>query len=100
MKFKRYVQKNRKIPISIAPGAEKRISPHAVQFSNTIGVSIRDRFPVCYLKWANILSEYIEVVKGSLQEQSRTNKTAREKQPYNHSSRSKSFLQQHELSEE
>ncbi|KAA0041610.1 CACTA en-spm transposon protein [Cucumis melo var. makuwa] len=32
--------------------------------------------------------------------QSRTNKTARQKQPYNHSSRSKSFLQrQHELAE-
>ncbi|TYK19813.1 CACTA en-spm transposon protein [Cucumis melo var. makuwa] len=35
-----------------------------------------------------------------MQEQSRTNKAARQKQPYNHSSGSKSFLQrQHELAE-
>ena len=36
-----------------------------------------------------------------MQEQSRTNKAARQKQPYNHSSGSKSFLQrQHELAEQ
>ncbi|KAA0063006.1 CACTA en-spm transposon protein [Cucumis melo var. makuwa] len=36
-----------------------------------------------------------------MHEQSRTNKAARQKQPYNHSSRSKSFLQrQHELCEQ
>ena len=35
-----------------------------------------------------------------MQEQSRTNKAARQKQPYNHSSGSKSFLQrQYELAE-
>ncbi|KAA0038323.1 CACTA en-spm transposon protein [Cucumis melo var. makuwa] len=47
-----------------------------------------------------LATHYIEVVKGGLHEQSRTNKFARAKQPYNHSSRSKSFLQQqHEFIE-
>uniref|UniRef100_A0A9I9EGG5 CACTA en-spm transposon protein n=1 Tax=Cucumis melo TaxID=3656 RepID=A0A9I9EGG5_CUCME len=138
--------------MTIAPGAEKPISPHAVRFSQAIGVCVRKTFPVRCLKWTDVGREYIEVVKGDLQrffvldfndqamnrfvehqmlttfkefradchkhfkkysdpeearanppnalEQSRTNKAARQKQPYNHSSGSKSFLQrQHELAE-
>ncbi|XP_050944812.1 uncharacterized protein LOC127150611 [Cucumis melo] len=151
--------------MTIAPGAEKPISPHAVRFSQAIGVCVRKTFPVRCLKLADVGREYIEVVKGDLQrlfvldfndqamnrfvehqmlttfkefradchrhfkkysnpkeahanppnalvgrdedwhflcdhyisrafqEQSRTNKAARQKQPYNHSSGSKSFLQ-------
>ncbi|KAA0042203.1 CACTA en-spm transposon protein [Cucumis melo var. makuwa] len=132
LELERHVAINGRIPMTIAPGAEKPISPHAVRFSQAI--------------------EYIEVVKGDLQrlfvldfndqamnrfvehqmlttfkefqadchrhfkkysdpeearanppnalEQSRTNKAARQKQPYNHSSGSKSFLQrQYELAE-
>ncbi|TYK11183.1 CACTA en-spm transposon protein [Cucumis melo var. makuwa] len=81
-----------------------------------IGVCVRKTFPICCLKWADVGREYIEVVKGNLQrlgvldfndqamnscafqEQSQTNKAARQKQPYNHNSGSKSFLQrQYEL---
>uniref|UniRef100_A0A9I9E7M6 Uncharacterized protein n=1 Tax=Cucumis melo TaxID=3656 RepID=A0A9I9E7M6_CUCME len=36
----------------------------------------------------------------TLSEQSRINKVARAKQPYNHSNKSKSFLQQHELTKQ
>uniref|UniRef100_A0A9I9ECQ0 CACTA en-spm transposon protein n=1 Tax=Cucumis melo TaxID=3656 RepID=A0A9I9ECQ0_CUCME len=65
-----------------------------------IGVCVRRTFPVRCLKWADVGREYIEVVKGDLQKQSQTNKAARQKQPYNHSSRSKSFLQrQYKLAE-
>ncbi|TYK16353.1 CACTA en-spm transposon protein [Cucumis melo var. makuwa] len=161
-----------RISMTIAPGAEKPISRHAVRFSQAIGVCVRKTFPVRCLKWADVGREYIEVVKGDLQrlfvldfndhamnrfvehqmlttfkefwadchrhfkkysdpeearanppnalvgrdedwhflcdhyisrafqEQSRTNKAARQKQPYNHSSGSKSFLQrQYELAE-
>ncbi|KAA0043188.1 CACTA en-spm transposon protein [Cucumis melo var. makuwa] len=128
-----HVAINGRIPMTIAPGAEKPISPHAVRFSQAIGVCVRKTFPVRCLKWADVGREYIEVVKGNLQmlttfkefradchrhfkkysdpeearanppnalEQSRTNKAVRQKQPYNHSSGSKSFLQrQYELAE-
>ncbi|TYK11883.1 CACTA en-spm transposon protein [Cucumis melo var. makuwa] len=53
--------------MTIAPGAEKPISPHAVRFSQAIGVCVRKTFPVRCLKWANVGREYIEVVKGDLQ---------------------------------
>ncbi|KAA0025427.1 CACTA en-spm transposon protein [Cucumis melo var. makuwa] len=147
-----HVAINGRIPMTIAPGAEKPSSPHAVRFSQAIGVCVRKTFPIHCLKWADVGREYIEVVKGDLQrlfvldfndqamnrfvehqmlttfkefradchrhfkkysdpeearanppnalEQSRTNKAARQKQPYNHSSGSKSFLQrQYELAE-
>ncbi|KAA0060035.1 CACTA en-spm transposon protein [Cucumis melo var. makuwa] len=100
LELERHVAINGRIPMTIAPGAEKLISPHAVCFSQAIGVCVRKTFPVRCLKWADVGREYIEVVKGDLQEQSRTNKAARQKQPYNHSSGSKSFLQrQYELAE-
>ncbi|TYK21553.1 CACTA en-spm transposon protein [Cucumis melo var. makuwa] len=172
LELERHVAINGRIPMTIAPGAEKPISPHAVRFSQAIGVCVRKTFPVRCLKWTDVGREYIEVVKGDLQrlfvldfndqamnrfvehqmlttfkefradchrhfkkysdpeearanppnalvgrdedwhflcdhyisrafqEQSRTNKAARQKQPYNHSSGSKSFLQrQYELAE-
>uniref|UniRef100_A0A9I9ED39 CACTA en-spm transposon protein n=1 Tax=Cucumis melo TaxID=3656 RepID=A0A9I9ED39_CUCME len=131
LELERHVIINGRIPMTIALGAEKPISPHA---------------------WADVGREYIEVVKSDLQrlfvldfndqemnrfverqmltifkefradchkyfkkysdpeearanppnalEQSWTNKAARQKQPYNHSSWFKSFLQrQYELAE-
>ncbi|KAA0033895.1 CACTA en-spm transposon protein [Cucumis melo var. makuwa] len=145
-----YVAANGKILMTIAPGAEKTISPHAVRFSQAIGVYVRKTFPVCCLKWADVDREYIEVVKADLQsffvldfndqamnrfvkhqilhifkefrgdchrhfkkysdpveacanpphllwdvmriDTTLTNKAARQKHPYNHSSGSKSFL--------
>ncbi|KAA0037213.1 CACTA en-spm transposon protein [Cucumis melo var. makuwa] len=152
LELERHVAINGRISMTIAPGAEKPISPHAVRFSQAIGVCVRKTFPVRCLKWTDVGREYIEVVKGDLQrlfvldfndqamnrfvehqmlttfkefradcyrhfkkysdpeetranppnalEQSRTNKAARQKQPYNHSSGSKSFLQrQYELAE-
>ncbi|TYK11654.1 CACTA en-spm transposon protein [Cucumis melo var. makuwa] len=153
LELERHVAINGRIPMMIAPRAEKPISPQVVRFSQAIGVCVRKTFPVRCLKWADVGREYIEVVKGDLQmlttfkefradchkhfkkysdpeearanppnalvgrdedwhflcdhyisrafqEQSRTNKAARQKQPYNHSSGSKSFLQrQYELAE-
>ncbi|KAA0062643.1 CACTA en-spm transposon protein [Cucumis melo var. makuwa] len=162
LELERHVAINGRIPMTIAPGAEKPISPHAVRFSQTIGVCVRKKFPICCLKWADVGREYIErffvldfndqamnkfvehqMVMTSKEfradyhrhfkkysdpeearanppnalvgrdedwhflcdhyisrafQQSRTNKAARQKQPYNHSSGSKSFLQrQYEL---
>ncbi|KAA0048153.1 reverse transcriptase [Cucumis melo var. makuwa] len=170
--LERHVAINGRIPMTIALGVEKPISPHVVCFSQAIGVFVRKTFPVRCLKWADVGREYIEVVKGDLQrvfvldfndqamnrfvehqtittfkefradchrhfkkysdpeearanppnalvgrdedlhflcdyyishafqDQSRTNKAIRQKQPYNHSSGSKSFLQrQYELTE-
>ncbi|TYK00061.1 CACTA en-spm transposon protein [Cucumis melo var. makuwa] len=95
-----HVAINERILMTIAPRAEKSISPHAVRFNQAIGVYMRKTFPIRCLKCVDVGREYIEVVKGDLQEQSRTNKAARQKQPYNHSSGSKSFLQrQYELAE-
>ncbi|TYK04082.1 CACTA en-spm transposon protein [Cucumis melo var. makuwa] len=168
-----YVHANRRIPMSIDSGVEKRISPHVVRLSLAINMCVRKTFPFYYLRWADLEKEYIKVVKGDLQsffvldfndqtmnrfvehqmlttfkkfmghchrhfrkysdpeeasanpphilvghmkdwiflydhymsyafqEQSRTNKVARQKQYKNYSSRSKSFLQrQHELDEQ
>ncbi|XP_050942276.1 uncharacterized protein LOC127149923 [Cucumis melo] len=165
LELERHVAINGRIPMTIAPGAEKPISPHAVRFSQAIGVCVRKTFPVRCLKWADVGREYIErlfvldfndqamnkfvehqmlttfkefradchrhfkkysdpekaranppntlvgrdedwhflydhYISRAFQEQSRTNKAARQKQPYNHSSGSKSFLQrQYELAE-
>ncbi|KAA0045543.1 CACTA en-spm transposon protein [Cucumis melo var. makuwa] len=67
LEFEHYVAANEWIPMIIAPGAEKRISPHAVCFSQAIDVYVRKTFSVCCLKWVNVGREYIEVVKGDLQ---------------------------------
>uniref|UniRef100_A0A9I9EGU2 CACTA en-spm transposon protein n=1 Tax=Cucumis melo TaxID=3656 RepID=A0A9I9EGU2_CUCME len=127
----RYVAANGRIPMTIAPGTEKPISSYAIPFSQAIGVCVRKIFSIHCLKWADIDREYIEIVKADLQhlkkfgddchrhfkkysdpeearanppnllEQSWTNKATKQKQPYNHSSGSKSFLQrQHELTKQ
>ncbi|KAA0043563.1 CACTA en-spm transposon protein [Cucumis melo var. makuwa] len=131
LKLERYVAANGRIPMTIAPGTEKPISSYAIPFSQAIGVCVRKIFSIHCLKWADIDREYIEIVKADLQhlkkfgddchrhfkkysdpeearanppnllEQSWTNKATKQKQPYNHSSGSKSFLQrQHELTKQ
>ncbi|KAA0036895.1 CACTA en-spm transposon protein [Cucumis melo var. makuwa] len=64
-----HIAVNGRIPMMIAPDAENPISLHVVRFSQTIGVCVRKIFPVCYLKWADVGREYIEVVKADLQNQ-------------------------------
>ncbi|TYK16434.1 CACTA en-spm transposon protein [Cucumis melo var. makuwa] len=54
LEFERYVAHNGKILISIASGEDKPILPYVVRFSNTIGVLIRDTFPVYILKWTDV----------------------------------------------
>ena len=67
MELERYVHANDRIPMSIALGAKKPISSHTVQFSQAIGVCVRHTFSICYLRWADVRREYIEVVKGDVQ---------------------------------
>ncbi|KAA0056540.1 CACTA en-spm transposon protein [Cucumis melo var. makuwa] len=67
LELERHVAINGCIPMTIAPGAEKPISPHAVRFSQAIGVCVRKTFSIRCLKWTDVGREYIEVVKGDLQ---------------------------------
>ncbi|KAL4032866.1 hypothetical protein IC575_005949 [Cucumis melo] len=67
LELERHVAINGRIPMTIAPRAEKPISLHAVHFSQAIGVCVRKIFLVRYFKWADFGREYIEVVKGDLQ---------------------------------
>ncbi|KAL4016961.1 hypothetical protein IC575_024632 [Cucumis melo] len=67
LELERHVAINGRIPMTIAPGVEKPISPHAIHFGQAIGVCVRKTFFVCCLKWADVGREYIEVVKGDLQ---------------------------------
>ncbi|KAA0051873.1 CACTA en-spm transposon protein [Cucumis melo var. makuwa] len=67
LELERHVAINWRISMTIAPGAEKPISPHVVRFSQAIGVCVRNTFPVRCLKWADVGREYIEVIKGDLQ---------------------------------
>uniref|UniRef100_A0A9I9E468 CACTA en-spm transposon protein n=1 Tax=Cucumis melo TaxID=3656 RepID=A0A9I9E468_CUCME len=60
LELERHVAINGCIPMTIAPGAEKPISPHAIRFSQAIGVCVRKTFPVRCLKWADVGREYIE----------------------------------------
>ncbi|KAA0062091.1 CACTA en-spm transposon protein [Cucumis melo var. makuwa] len=104
-----HVAINGRIPMTIAPGAEKPISPHAVRFSQAIGVfvehqmltTLKEFWADChrhFKKYSN--PEEARANSPNALEQSRTNKVGRQKQPYNHSSGSKSFLQrQYELAE-
>lgn len=55
-----------KILITFAQGVEKSISPLIIWFNSTIGMCVRDTFPVCCLKWIDVPPEYIEVVKDVL----------------------------------
>uniref|UniRef100_A0A9I9E9T4 CACTA en-spm transposon protein n=1 Tax=Cucumis melo TaxID=3656 RepID=A0A9I9E9T4_CUCME len=63
MELEKYICKHGKIPISITLGAEKSISSHVVLFSNTISVAIRDAFPIWLLRFADVPSKYIKIVK-------------------------------------
>ncbi|KAA0050386.1 CACTA en-spm transposon protein [Cucumis melo var. makuwa] len=60
LELERHVVINGRIPMTIAPRAEKPISPHVVRFSQAIGVCVQKIFFVHYLKWANVGREYIE----------------------------------------
>ncbi|KAA0060628.1 CACTA en-spm transposon protein [Cucumis melo var. makuwa] len=64
LKLDRYIVTNGWIPMTIALGAEKPISPHTIHFNQTIGVSVRKTFPVDCLKWVDISREYNKVVKA------------------------------------
>ncbi|KAA0033765.1 CACTA en-spm transposon protein [Cucumis melo var. makuwa] len=50
LELERHVVINGRIPITIAPAAEKPISPHVVRFSQAIGVCVQQKFPVRCLK--------------------------------------------------
>ncbi|KAA0061328.1 NBS-LRR type resistance protein [Cucumis melo var. makuwa] len=67
LEFKRHITVNGRIPLTIAPGAEKPIFSHAVHFSQAISVWVQKTFLVCCLKWVDIGKEYIEIIKGDLQ---------------------------------
>ncbi|KAA0037193.1 CACTA en-spm transposon protein [Cucumis melo var. makuwa] len=67
LKLECHVAINGRIPMTIAPGAEKPISPHAVRFSQAIDVCVRKTFSVRCLKWADVGRKYIEVIKSDLQ---------------------------------
>ncbi|TYK27239.1 CACTA en-spm transposon protein [Cucumis melo var. makuwa] len=67
LELERHIAVNGRIPMTIAPRAEKPISSHVVRFSQMIGECERKTFPVRCLKWADVGREYIEVVKGDLQ---------------------------------
>ncbi|TYK18968.1 uncharacterized protein E5676_scaffold418G00580 [Cucumis melo var. makuwa] len=67
LELERHVGINGRISMTIAPGAEKPISPHAVRFSQAICVCVRKTFSVRCLKWTDVRREFIEVVKGDLQ---------------------------------
>ncbi|KAA0036806.1 CACTA en-spm transposon protein [Cucumis melo var. makuwa] len=119
LELERYVHKHGKIPITSTLGVEKPISSHVVRFRNTIDLCVKDTFPVHCLKWSSALYRFVEhqvltsfkEFRGDChrhfkkyndleQEKLRIDKTTRQKQPYNHSSGSKSFVQrQHELVE-
>ena len=51
LELERYVHTNGRIPMSIALGAKKPISPHAVRFSQAIGMCVRRTFPVCCFRF-------------------------------------------------
>ncbi|TYK04601.1 (R)-mandelonitrile lyase 1-like [Cucumis melo var. makuwa] len=55
-----------KIPISIALGQDKPISPHAVHFSNTLGVLTRDTFPVNFFNndscWISLIQHLLDLL--------------------------------------
>ncbi|KAA0041096.1 CACTA en-spm transposon protein [Cucumis melo var. makuwa] len=54
LELERHIAINGRIPMTIASGAEKLISPHAVRFNQAIGVCVRKTFPVRCLKWATL----------------------------------------------
>ncbi|KAA0047934.1 CACTA en-spm transposon protein [Cucumis melo var. makuwa] len=57
-----HVAINERILMTIAPGEEKPIFPHVIRFSQTISVCLRKTFPFRCLKWADVGTEYIEML--------------------------------------
>ncbi|KAA0050096.1 CACTA en-spm transposon protein [Cucumis melo var. makuwa] len=118
-----YIGANGRIPMTIASASKNPISPNVVRFSQAIDMCVRKTFSVRCLKhfknysnpeeahanpphilvgrdkdWHYLCNHYMN---RTFQKQSWTNKATRQKQPYNHSSGLKSFLQrQHELAEQ
>ncbi|KAA0066543.1 CACTA en-spm transposon protein [Cucumis melo var. makuwa] len=103
-----------RIPMTIAPGAKKPISPYTRLFVLDFNDQAMNRFVEHQIRttfkefWADYHRHFkkcrhpkeARANPPNALEQSRTNKAARHKQPYNHSSGSKSFLQrQYELTE-
>uniref|UniRef100_A0A9I9E3P1 CACTA en-spm transposon protein n=1 Tax=Cucumis melo TaxID=3656 RepID=A0A9I9E3P1_CUCME len=122
LELERHVAINGRIPMTIALGAEKPISPHAVRFSQAIGRLfvldfndqamnrfVEHQMLTTFKEFRADCSRYFKKYSDPEEaranppnalEQSRTNKAARQKQPYNHSSGSKLFLQrQYKLAE-
>ncbi|TYK22613.1 CACTA en-spm transposon protein [Cucumis melo var. makuwa] len=123
LELERHVHANGRIPMSIVPGVEKLILPHAIRFSQTIGhffvLDFNDQAMNRFIEHEMLIT--FKEFKGDyhrhfkkhsdpeearanqpriLVERAITNQAARQKQPFNHSSRSKLFLQQqHELAE-
>ncbi|KAA0032452.1 CACTA en-spm transposon protein [Cucumis melo var. makuwa] len=69
LEFEGYIAVNGCIPMTLAPGAEKPIFPHAVRFNQAIGMCVRKTFLICCLKWTNVGREYIENQMMELQSQ-------------------------------
>ncbi|KAA0053428.1 (R)-mandelonitrile lyase 1-like [Cucumis melo var. makuwa] len=65
MELEKFVHKHVKIPISITQGVKKPISPHAVRFSSTINVFVRDTFPVWCLKFAMFHHNILRLLRTS-----------------------------------
>ncbi|KAA0041912.1 CACTA en-spm transposon protein [Cucumis melo var. makuwa] len=56
LELKYYVHANGRISMLIVPDVEKPILPHAIRFSQAIGVCVRNTFSVRCLKWTDIES--------------------------------------------
>ncbi|KAA0067314.1 CACTA en-spm transposon protein [Cucumis melo var. makuwa] len=71
LELERHVAVNGRIPMTIAPGVEKPISPHAVRFSQAIGMCVRKTFPVYCLKNYQTLASEIEEMQKLIQDKTR-----------------------------
>ncbi|KAA0046958.1 CACTA en-spm transposon protein [Cucumis melo var. makuwa] len=66
LELERYVAGNGRVSMTIAPSAEKPISPHVVCFNKAVDMCVRKTFLVRCLQWVDTGREYIEVVKADL----------------------------------
>ncbi|TYK16413.1 CACTA en-spm transposon protein [Cucumis melo var. makuwa] len=62
LELERHFAINGRIPMTIAPGAEKSILPHVVRFNQAIGMCVRKTFSVRCLKWADdqAMNKFVE----------------------------------------
>ncbi|KAA0063742.1 CACTA en-spm transposon protein [Cucumis melo var. makuwa] len=96
LELERHVAINGRILMTIVPGAEKPIFPHAVRFSEAISVFVEHQMLTTFKEFQVNCHRHFK--KYSDLEEARANPP--NALPYNHSSRSKSFLQrQYELAE-